>query len=442
MCVRETSDKVHKLNEILKESTLRISRPSNPRPPWRTFPIGVEYVKENGYPHYKRGMMGHSVGIEVEEYPFIEPGRSGPSSRDWSSPSSPPSTGRIFPDSTWSRTPRHGNGVRGPERIPALRVDRLPLSGRLRENMKPTIVFQGGAINPSDGEFGDTAIGHLQVGVDILKDGGAALGRGHRRHHLGRGRPLYHAGTGARLNLKGQIELDATIMDGRPSRPGSVGGIQRVKNPIQVAKAVMDETDHVLLVGEEAEIIARKMGFEEFDPELPHRREEWKDLRAKILSGEELGGFYSYWKKIRKWADTVGCGAVDRDGNFAAGTASGGFPLKMPGRVGDVGVIGAAARSPERRGRHHDHRGRRARHQDLSRVPGRPEHEGGQIRAGRAAEEAVKDLNARFDNPLMFLICIDKDGNMGSASERSPDAAFPLARGMDAPEGNFGSVFE
>lgn len=60
------------------------------------------------------------------------------------------------------------------------------------------------------------------------------------------------------------------------------------------------------------------------------------------MSGEDLGGFYSHWKKIRKWADTVGCCAMDRDGNFAAGASSGGFPLKMPGRVGDVGVIGAA----------------------------------------------------------------------------------------------------
>jgi Xaa-Pro aminopeptidase len=75
MCIKETSDEIHKLNDILRESTLRMIAAIKPGVPMEDiFPIGVEYVKENGYPHYKRGMMGHSVGIEVEEYPFIEPG--------------------------------------------------------------------------------------------------------------------------------------------------------------------------------------------------------------------------------------------------------------------------------------------------------------------------------------------------------------------------------
>ena len=86
--------------------------------------------------------------------------------------------------------------------------------------MKPTIAFQGGAINPSDGEFGESAIGHLQVGVDILKGGGAALDAVIAVVASAEDDPLYHAGAGARLNLKGQIEFDATIMAERPSRPG------------------------------------------------------------------------------------------------------------------------------------------------------------------------------------------------------------------------------
>ena len=75
MCIHEASDEIHKLNALMKESTLRMIAAIKPGVPMEDiFPIGVEYVKENGYPHYKRGMMGHSVGIEVEEYPFIEPG--------------------------------------------------------------------------------------------------------------------------------------------------------------------------------------------------------------------------------------------------------------------------------------------------------------------------------------------------------------------------------
>lgn len=75
MCIHEANDEIHKLNALMKESTLRMIAAIKPGVPMEDiFPIGVEYVKENGYPHYKRGMMGHSVGIEVEEYPFIEPG--------------------------------------------------------------------------------------------------------------------------------------------------------------------------------------------------------------------------------------------------------------------------------------------------------------------------------------------------------------------------------
>jgi beta-aspartyl-peptidase (threonine type) len=307
--------------------------------------------------------------------------------------------------------------------------------------MKPAIAFQGGAINPSDGEFGETAIKHVQVGVDILKGGGSALDAVIAVISSAEDDPMYHAGTGARLNLKGQIEFDATVMDGKTFEAGAVGGIQRVKNPIQVAKAVMDETDHVMLVGQEAEEIARKMGFEEYDPELPHRREEWKDLITKIKSGEDLGGFYSYWKKIRRWADTVGSCAVDKDGNYAAGTSSGGFPLKMPGRVGDVGVIGAGTYALNGAG--------------SITITGAGELIiktclGYQVvqnmKAGKpaqqAADEAVKDLNARFDKPLMFMICIDTDGNVGAARNVNLTPHSFWQEGMDAPKGNFAPVFE
>lgn len=307
--------------------------------------------------------------------------------------------------------------------------------------MTSAIAFQGGAINPSGGEFGETAIKHLQVGVDILKGGGPALDAVIAVVTSAEDDPMYHAGTGARLNLKGQIEFDASVMDGKTFGAGAVGGLMRVKNPIQVAKAVMDETDHVMLVGSEAEEIARKMGFEEYDPELPHRREEWMDLITKIKSGEDLGGFYSYWKKIRKWADTVGCCALDHEGNFAAGTSSGGFPLKMPGRVGDVGVIGAATYAENGAGSITITGAGEIviktclGYQMVQRLKGgKP--------AQQAAEEAVLELNARFDNPLMFLVCIDRDGNVGAARNVNLTPHSYWKEGMETPEGNFAPVFE
>ncbi|MFQ5914649.1 MAG: isoaspartyl peptidase/L-asparaginase family protein [Nitrospinota bacterium] len=307
--------------------------------------------------------------------------------------------------------------------------------------MKAAIAFQGGAIHPSDGEYGEAALRHLQVGVDILKKGGPALDAVVEVIVSAEDDPIFHAGTGARLNLKGQIEFDASLMDGETFGAGAVGGVQRIKNPIRLAKAFMEETDHVLLVGTEAEEIARKLGFEEHNPELPHRRQEWEELRARLRRGEELEGIYAYLKKIRRWADTVGACAVDNKGNFAAGTSSGGFPLKMPGRVGDVGVIGAATYAENAAG--------------SITITGAGEvviktclgfSVVQSMKAGKSAqataEEHVKDLNQRFDNPLMFLVCIDKYGTVGAARnvDLTPHAFWQ--DGMDAPKGNFAPVFE
>ncbi len=307
--------------------------------------------------------------------------------------------------------------------------------------MKAAIAFQGGAIHPSDGEYGEAALRHLQIGVDTLKKGGAALDAVVEVIASAEDDPMFHAGTGARLNLKGQIEFHASLMDGNTFGAGAVGGIMRVKNPIRVAKAVMEETDHVLLVGTEAEKIARKLGFEEYDPELPHRREEWNDLREKLRRGEELGGIYAYLKKIHRWADTVGACAVDKDGNFAAGTSSGGFPLKMPGRVGDVGVIGAATYA-ENGGGSITITG--AGEIVIKTCLGFSVTQGmkGGKGAQAVAEEHLVDLNRRFDNPLMFLICIDKDGNVGAARNVNLTPHAWWQDGMDSPKGNFAPVIE
>lgn len=307
--------------------------------------------------------------------------------------------------------------------------------------MKAAIAFQGGAIHPSTGEYGEAALRHLGEGVEILKRGGSALEAVVRVIVAAEDDPRFHAGTGARLNLKGQIEFDASLMDGKTLGAGAVGGIQRIKNPILMAKAVMEETDHVLLVGTEAEEIARKLGFPEYDPELPHRRQEWQELRARLRRGEELEGIYAYLKKIRRWADTVGTCAVDKAGNFAAGTSSGGFPLKMPGRVGDVGIIGAATYAENGAG--------------AITITGAGEIviktclgfsvvqslKGGKG-AQAAAEAHLRDLNKRFNNPLMFLVCIDKEGNVGAARNVNLTPHAFWQEGMDAPKGDFAPVIE
>ncbi|MFA7467278.1 MAG: isoaspartyl peptidase/L-asparaginase [Desulfotomaculaceae bacterium] len=150
--------------------------------------------------------------------------------------------------------------------------------------------------------------------------------------------PLFNAGYGSVLNLAGEVEMDAAVFDGSTVRCGGVVAIRDVRNPVQVARLVMDETPHALLAGEGAIQFARNKGFESFTPVtekqkvnwekaiLAHQRGEQPDICA--LTGESGS------------CDTVGCIAV-KNGLVAAASSTGGVLLKLPGRVGDTGVFGA-----------------------------------------------------------------------------------------------------
>ncbi|HIP75372.1 MAG TPA: asparaginase, partial [Thermococcus paralvinellae] len=106
--------------------------------------------------------------------------------------------------------------------------------------------------------------------------------------------PIFNAGTGSVLTLDGKVEMDAAVMRGKTLEAGAVASIWGVKNPISVARKVMEKTDHVLLVGEGAVKFARIMGFDEYNPITEERREQWKKLREKLLKE----GTIPYWKKI------------------------------------------------------------------------------------------------------------------------------------------------
>src|SRR5262249_50709808 len=136
---------------------------------------------------------------------------------------------------------------------------------------------------------------------------------------------------------EGKAELDASIMDGRDKKAGAVACVTRIKNPISAARAVMEKSPHVFLIATGAEAFAREQGLEIVDPstfETPRRLEELRKARRKGPAGRDgpAPGLQ---------IGTVGAVALDRHGDLAAGTSTGGMTNKRPGRVGDSPVIGA-----------------------------------------------------------------------------------------------------
>jgi len=156
--------------------------------------------------------------------------------------------------------------------------------------------------------------------------------------------PIFNAGTGAVLNLDGFCELDASVMESRDRRVGAVSGLQRVRNPVLVARKVLEETDHVMLTGEGAQRFARVMGFGDHDPITPARRADWQDKRNRVddVLGKHALRMRKFLKEHPEYAGgTVGAAAIDSAGVLAAATSTGGVTLKMVGRVGDSPIPGA-----------------------------------------------------------------------------------------------------
>jgi beta-aspartyl-peptidase (threonine type) len=148
--------------------------------------------------------------------------------------------------------------------------------------------------------------------------------------------PLFNAGTGSALNADGQAEMDAGVMDGHTSRFGAVCALQRVRNPVLVARAVMERTAHCLLAAEGALRFARDCGFADHDPVTAQRRDEL----ARALAGERRPSDVVPGAQ-RASHDTVGAVALDERGCLAVATSTGGITMKRAGRVGDSPLPGA-----------------------------------------------------------------------------------------------------
>ena len=192
------------------------------------------------------------------------------------------------------------------------------------------------------------------AGYAVLERGGTSLDAVVAAIKIMEDSPLFNAGKGAVLNADGRCEMDAAIMDGRTLAAGSVAGLHHIRNPITLARDVMEKSPHVMLMGEGAEVFAQKLGYafepeDYFKTELRQRQlEKARQIeaggkKAAALMHERIGtGSPGDDYRVNEFKfGTVGCVALDQAGNLAAGTSTGGMTNKRFGRVGDSPIIGA-----------------------------------------------------------------------------------------------------
>ncbi|MCF8713789.1 isoaspartyl peptidase/L-asparaginase [Joostella atrarenae] len=186
----------------------------------------------------------------------------------------------------------------------------------------------------------------IKTGYAILEKGGSSLDAIEKTINVMENSPLFNAGKGAVFTNEGKNELDASIMDGKTLNAGAVAGVTTVKNPINLARAVMEKSEHVMFAREGAEQFAEEQGLEIVDPSYFYTDKRMNSLkraqkREQVeLDHDDKTAFYDPFIKDDKFG-TVGCAALDKNGNLAAGTSTGGMTNKRWGRVGDAPIIGA-----------------------------------------------------------------------------------------------------
>ncbi|MFL6528097.1 MAG: isoaspartyl peptidase/L-asparaginase family protein [Chthoniobacterales bacterium] len=226
---------------------------------------------------------------------------------------------------------------------------------------KPALVIHGGAgtidrskMTPEKEKAHREGLENaLRIGWDILQRGGSALDATETAVRSLEDNPLFNAGRGAVFTSAGTNEMDASTMEGKTMRAGAVANVQHVKNPILLARKLLDKAERppgsdprsgpVLMVGEGAEAFAKQNGIELVDAKYFFTQERWDSLQ-RVKQKEQTEGGHGETRHVISDYDrhgTVGAVALDRDGNLAASTSTGGMTNKTPGRLGDSPIIGA-----------------------------------------------------------------------------------------------------
>ena len=298
---------------------------------------------------------------------------------------------------------------------------------------RPAILVHGGAWATPEAEREDHLKGVHRasiIGFETLLSGGSAVDAVQGAVEHMEADPTFNAGRGAALNARGEVQLDAAIMNGEDLEAGSVACVSGVLHAVALARAVMESSRHLMLVGDGALELARESGIATCAPEsLIEDRERKRFEKAKRFKKpgalDELDGLVSP-------ADTVGAVACDRDGHVAAATSTGGALLKLPGRVGDSPLVGAGLYADDRRGAASSTgwgegimRVVMAHRAVESLTSG--------IGPREAAQQAIHVLESRTRG-RGGIIVVDSKGELGFAFNTPSMAHAYLAEGMTKPE--------
>lgn len=211
------------------------------------------------------------------------------------------------------------------------------------------VIHGGGGVMPRaemsaerEAEYRAALAEALEAGYAALRDGRTAVDAVEAAILVMEDSPLFNAGKGSSFNIEGYNELDASIMDGRTLDAGAVAVVRNVRNPITLARLVMEQSPHVLMAAEGAERFARDQGLEPVPPHYFWTARRWEALQRRIEEGTVYGDPVAAGDPVsHELYGTVGAAALDVRGNLAAGTSTGGRVGKLAGRVGDSPIIGA-----------------------------------------------------------------------------------------------------
>jgi beta-aspartyl-peptidase (threonine type) len=295
---------------------------------------------------------------------------------------------------------------------------------------KPVIVVHGGAgaWNSERIQPGLEGVKRAsRKGFEILNEGKSSVDAVIEAVAVMEDDAAFNAGYGSSLNIEKRVEMEASIMNGKTLRAGATGLLKDIRNPVRLAKIVMEKTDHVFVVGEGAERLAKIFNLERRNPVTELRLKYYEEQKKALFDGKsDLPRLADLVKTHPGFLEleTVGAVAIDAEGNVAAATSTGGFPLKLPGRIGDSALIGCGTYADNQAGACSvTGIGELAIRLVLSKTVcnymenGKP--------AQEAVESAIKLVGKRIsDMPNRIgLIAVDHQGGIGAA-HNTPDMCW------------------